>query len=416
MKNGKILISGAGIAGPTLAYWLRRYGCEPVLIERAPALRTGGYLVDFWGLGFDVAERMALAPALYREGYHITEVRIVDDVGRKAGGFKADSIRTVLGDRFTSILRSDLSRLIYEALEDHVPTIFGDTVTAIEQRDDGVLVRFKHRAPERFDLLVGADGLHSVVRSLVFGPEDTFEKYLGYYVASFSSASYPHWEHDAFISYAAPGRQVSRYTLRDGRTVFFFIIASDKKLAVGPHDAQAQKQVLRDTFGHDGWECRQIFEALDGADDLYFDAVSQIQMPSWVQGRVAVVGDACFGPSLLAGQGSSLAMGAAYILAGELAKVNGDYGIAFKRYEDMLRPVMEGKQRAARSFAGSFAPKTRWGIYLRNRITALMSQPFVAKFFMGKLLTDPIALPDYPGASGPPLSGRSGSQAAPRTP
>jgi len=416
MKNGKILISGAGIAGPTLAYWLRRYGFEPVLIERAPALRAGGYLVDFWGLGFDVAERMALAPALYREGYHITEVRIVDDEGRRAGGFKADSIRTVLGDRFTSILRSDLSQLIYEELKGQVPTIFGDTITAVEQREDGVHVRFKHREPERFDLLAGADGLHSAVRNLVFGPEDTFEKYLGYYVASFSALGYPHQERDAFISYAAPGRQVSRYTLRDGRTVFFFIIASDNKLAVGTHDVQAQKQVLRDAFGRDGWECAQILSALDAADDLYFDAVSQIEMPSWVQGRVALVGDAAFCPSLLAGQGSSLAMGAAYILAGELAKANGDYAVAFKRYEDMLRPVMAGKQRAARSFAGSFAPKTRLGIFLRNQITAFMSRPFVAKFFMGKLLTDPIALPDYSGASGPPLSGRPGSQAAPRTP
>ena len=126
----------------------------------------------------------------------------------------------LLGDRFTSILRSDLSRLIYDALDGQVPTIFGDTITAVEQRGDGVHVRFKDREPERFDLLVGAAGLHSVVRSLVFGPEDTYEKYLGYYVASFSSMEYPRRERDAFISYAAPGRQVSRYTLRDGARSF----------------------------------------------------------------------------------------------------------------------------------------------------------------------------------------------------
>ena len=158
--------------------------------------------------------------------------------------------------------------------------------------------------------------------------------------------------------------------------------------------------MLGDASRHDGWECPRILSALDASDDLYFDAVSQIQMPSWVQGRVALVGDACFCPSLLAGQGASLAMGAAYILAGELAKANGDYAVAFKRYEELLRPVMAGKQRAARSFAGSFAPRTRLGIFLRNKITALMSRPFVAKFFMGRLLTDPIALPEYPGASG----------------
>jgi len=395
MNNRKILISGVGIAGPSVAYWLRHYGFEPMLVERAPALRTGGYIVDFWGLGFDVADKMGLLPALKGDAYDINEVRIIDEHGRKAGGFSANAIRSVLGNHFLSIPRSDLARLIYDSLGGKVRTTFGDTITAIEQDESTVRVSFKHAPPENFDLVIGAGGLHSPVRGIVFGPEERFEKYLGYYTASFTVTGYPHRDPHAYVSYAPPGRQVSRYALRGDRTVFFFVFATDERLQIAPHDTPAQKKILREVFGRDGWECPAILKALDDTDDLYFDSVSQIHMPSWTAGRVALVGDACFCPSLLAGQGASLAMVAAYILAGELRKAEGDYRIAFKAYEDMLLPVMAGKQRSAEKFAGSFAPKTRLGIFVRNQVTRLMTQPFVAKLFMGRLLTDPLTLPRY---------------------
>lgn len=395
MNNRKILISGAGIAGPSVAYWLRRYGFEPVLIERAPALRTGGYLVDFWGLGFEVSDKMGLLPALKDDAYHINAVRIVDEHGRKIAGFSADAIRSVLGDRFLSILRSDLARLIYDSLDGKVRTIFGDTITAIEQDENTVRVSFREAPPENFDLVIGAGGLHSPVREIVFGPEARFEKYLGYYTASFIVTGYPHRDPHAYVGYTPPGRQVSRYALRGDRTVFFFVFAANERLQIAPHDTAAQKKILRDVFGQDGWECPAILKALDDGNDLYFDPVSQIRMPAWTTGRVALVGDACSGPSLLAGQGTSLAMGAAYILAGELMKAEGDYRVAFKAYEDMLRPVMAGKQRSAAKFAGSFAPKTRLGVFVRNQVTRMMTQPFVTKLFMGRLLTDPLILPRY---------------------
>ncbi|WP_412773431.1 FAD-binding domain [Nitrobacter sp.] len=395
MNNRKILISGAGIAGPSVAYWLRQYGFEPVLIERAPTLRTGGYLVDFWGLGFEVADRMGLLPALDGDAYDVDEVRIVDEHGRKAGGFSANAIRSVLGDRFLSILRSDLARLIYDSLHGEVRTMFGDTITAIEQDENGVRVSFRHAPAENFDLVIGAGGLHSPVREIVFGPEERFEKYLGYYTASFVVTGYPHRDSRAYVGYAPPGRQVSRYALRGDRTVFFFVFATEERLKIAPHDTLAQKQTLREVFGRDGWECPAILKALDDTDDLYFDSVSQIRMPSWTAGRVALVGDACSCPSLLAGQGTSLAMGAAYILAGELSKAEGDYRVAFKVYESMLQSVMAGKQRSAERFASSFAPKTRWGIFVRNQVTRLMALPFVAKLAMRGLLTDPLTLPRY---------------------
>lgn len=395
MKNRKILICGAGIAGPCLAYWLLQHGFEPVLVERAPALRTGGYIVDFWGLGFDVAERMGLVPALRHEGYAIDEVRIVDDRGRRTGGFSARALQTVMGERYLSILRSDLAKLIYGSLEGRVRTLFGDTVIAIEQDEESARVSFRHAPAERFDLVIGAGGLHSPVRNLAFGPEERFERYLGYYVASFSVEGYPHRDPHAYVSYAAPGRQVSRYSLRGDRTVFFFVFAKDRPLPVGPHDVEAQKEALRAAFGRDKWECPAILRLLEDADDLYFDAVSQICMDSWIKNRVALIGDACFAPSLLAGQGSALAMAAAYILAGELMWAGGDYQSGFRAYEQMLHPMMVKKQRAARSFAGSFAPKTSFGIFLRNRITRIMTRPFTVKLFMGGLLSDPVTLPVY---------------------
>jgi 2-polyprenyl-6-methoxyphenol hydroxylase-like FAD-dependent oxidoreductase len=407
MKNRKILISGAGIAGPCLAYWLLRYGFEPVLVERAPALRTGGYIIDFWGLGFDVAEQMGLLPALKRDGYEIHEVRIVDAKGKKTGGFSVRAFQTVMGDRYLSILRSDLSKLIYNALDGKVRTVFADSIVALEQDHNGVTVRFQHGAVERFDVVIGAGGLHSPVRNLVFGPEGRFEKYLGYYAASFSVAGYPQRDPHAFVSFAAPGRQISRYSLRDDRTVFFFAFAQDTKLPIAPHDTNAEKDVLRKIYAQDSWECPTILRALEDANDLYFDAVSQIQMSSWAQGRVALIGDACFAPSLLAGQGSALAMAAAYILAGELRNADGDHHLAFSGYERMLQPLLARKQRAARNFAGSFAPKTEFGIFLRNHITRLMTRPFIVRLFMGTLLTDPLPLPSYPSSWA--LAGKSGS-------
>ena len=398
MKNRRILISGAGIAGPCLAYWLLQHGFDPVLVERAPQLRTGGYIIDFWGLGFDVAEKMGLLPALRNRAYVIDEFRVVDDNGRKTGGFSARALQDLIGDRYLSLLRSDLSRLLYDSLHGKVRTIFGDGVAALAQDEDGVTVTFHHAPPERFDLVIGAGGLHSPVRNCEFGSETRFENYLGYHAAAFSIAGYPRRDPHAYVSFAAPGRQVSRYALRDDRAVFFFVFASETGFAIAPHDCDAQKNALRRVFGQDKWELPAILRALDGADDLYFDAVSQIHMDSWTKGRVALVGDACFAPSLLAGQGSALAMAAAYVLAGELKTASGDHRAAFAAYEKMLQPFMARKQRAARSFARSFAPKTEFGIVLRNQITRLMTHPFIAKLVMGGMLSDPLPLPDYVSA------------------
>ncbi len=390
-----VLISGIGIGGPTLAYWLSVYGIESTLVERAPQLRTGGYALDFWGLGFDVAERMGILPEIRRDGYNISELRIVNAQGRRIGGFDVDIFRKTAQGRYVTIARSDLARDIYRKVEGNCETIFGDSITGIDQRPDGVEVTFEHAPSRRFDLLIGADGLHSVVRKLTFGNEDQFEEFLGYSVAAFEVAGYPHRDEDIYINYSVPGKQVGRLTLRNDRTLFLFVFADERGRLTDLHDIAAKKEALRSHFGGLGWECPQILAALDSCAELYFDPVCQIRMKSWSKGRVGLVGDAAFCPSLLAGQGSALAMVAAYVLAGELGATGGSPEEALQRYEKRLQAFMLGKQEAAKKFAASFTPKTRWGLFLRNQVTKAFAIPFFGKWVLGSSLLDRLELPDY---------------------
>ena len=185
MANISVLISGVGVAGPTLAYWLGRSGFRPTLIERAPRLRSGGYVIDFWGLGYDIAERMGLSKDLNRIGYHVREMRIVDDRGKRVTGFGAKVFRELTNGRFVTLARSDLSRLLFEKLEGTAEAIFDDEIVGLQEVADCVQVQFKHSGHRQFDLVIGADGLHSGVRSIAFGPQYQFEKQLGYVVAAF---------------------------------------------------------------------------------------------------------------------------------------------------------------------------------------------------------------------------------------
>lgn len=396
MAKTSILISGAGIAGPTLAYWLRARGFEPVLIERAPRFREGGYLIDFWGVGFDVAERMALVPVLRDRGYVIDQLRFVTDDGTTRSELGGDTIRRAVGDRFVSIARGDLARAIYDLVEDKVEVMFGDSIRSLHEDEAGVEVTFDHAPGRRFDLVIGCDGLHSKVRAASFGPEAQFERYLGYVTASFMTTGYPHRDEHTYLSYPAPGRQIARYALRDDRTVFFLVCARTDRPLIDPHDTAAQQRLLTEAFAADRWhELPAILERLATCEDLYFDSVSQIEMPAWSRGRVALIGDAAYCPSLLAGQGTAFAMAGAYILAGELERAGGDHHAAFAAYERAFRPFIERKQKAARKFAGSFVPRTRLGIFARNQALRLMSVPWLGNWMMRRMLVDDCVLPEY---------------------
>ena len=226
MQTNTILVCGAGIAGPTLAYWLKRAGFALTVLERAPALRSSGYVIDFWGLGYDIAEKMGPSAGLLREGYHVRELRIVDGHGKRVSGFGTKVFDELSAGRFVSIRRSDLSRLIFTKIVDDCEVLFGDTIRAIDQEEDGTRVTFESGKERRFDLVIGADGLHSTVRGIVFGPQEKYEKHVGYTVAAFEVASYRPRDEDVYVIYEQPGRQVGRFALRGDRTLFLFVLAT----------------------------------------------------------------------------------------------------------------------------------------------------------------------------------------------
>lgn len=390
-----VLISGAGIGGPTLAYWLARNGFEPTLVETAPRPRTGGYVIDFWGAGFDVADRMGLIPELMRRGYHVKEVRLVDESGRRAGGFCVDIIAGATKGRFVSLPRSELALAIYSTIEHRCETIFGDSITRIDAVADGVIVQFEKATARRFDLVIGADGLHSTVRKCVFGPECDFESYLGYKVAAFETVGYRPRDELIYVAYGVPGRQIARFAMRDDKTLFFFVFTDDEGTKREPDDVVSHKATLRRNFGSIGWESDAILGELDRSNEIYLDRVSQIHMRTWSRDRVALIGDAAFCPSLLAGEGAALAMVSAYVLAGELRGARGDHRTAFERYEARIRPLIAGKQKSAAKFAGTFAPRTRLGLTIRNFISKGLNIPLVAEYTLLRNLRDNIELPDY---------------------
>jgi 2-polyprenyl-6-methoxyphenol hydroxylase-like FAD-dependent oxidoreductase len=397
MPIRNILVSGAGIAGCTIAYWLLNRGFTPILLERASHFREGGYIIDFWGVGFDVAELMGLIPQLRKAGYLIDHIEFVDRDGKERSSLGGHAFERVLGDRFFSIQRGELAKAIYGAVEHKIETVFGDSIKSITGRPDTLEVAFEHGAPRLFDLVIGTDGVGSSVRKMALPELHNPERYVGYYAASFLTTGYPWRREHTYVSYAAPGRQISRYALREDRTAFLFVFAAPKIEPGLDRDIEAQKKILKEIFSRRPWkEWPEIEERLNACDDLYFSAARQIELPSWGHGRIALVGDEAYCPSLLAGEGTAFAMAGAYILAAELALCGGDYTAAFRAYESRLRPFIQRKQKAARNFASSFAPKTEAGLVVRDIIFRLSAFPAVATFLVRQFVADRYTLPDYP--------------------
>ena len=391
----KVVINGAGIAGPTLAYWLQRSGHEVVVVEQAPELRTGGYIIDFWGIGYDIAEKIGIIPKIRELGYQMEEVRFVGSHGRKKAGFSVDVFSRLTNDRFTSVKRSDLSAAIFESLGSDVETIFGDSIASIEDTGSKVRVEFEHAAAREFDLVIGAGGLHSRVRKLVFGPEQDFLVPLGFHVAAFEVDGYKHRDELVYVSRSLPGKQISRFTMRDNKTLFLFVFRNELMKQEAPTTVEETKRVIEDVFGDAEWEWPEIKAAMKDVEDIYFDQVSQTRMASWTKGRTALIGDAAACISLLGGEGTGLAMAEAYVLAGELHNASGDHATAFARFEARLRPFLKQKQATAAKLASSFAPQTGIGIAIRDFIVNLLRIPIVANYFIGRDLRDDIQLPDY---------------------
>jgi 2-polyprenyl-6-methoxyphenol hydroxylase-like FAD-dependent oxidoreductase len=389
----RVAINGMGIAGPTLAYWLRHWGHEPVLFERAPAMRTGGYIIDFWGLGYDIAERMGIVSTLRASGYEMQRLLMLDGDGREEAHMDLTPLYEAQRGRFISVARADLAAALAGACEG-IPIHFNLSMSSITRDGDTSVVTLTDGRQERFDLVVGADGLHSQVRALTFGPEAQFERFLDCYVAAFRVRGYPHRDELTFVSHTLRGRQAARVSLRDDETVVMLVCGTER-IGAAHHAHADPRPVLRQAYGDMGWEVPELLDAMDAADDVYFDRVSQIHLPRWGEGRVALVGDAAACPSLLAGEGSGLGMLEAYVLAGELHQAAGDCARAIAAYEQRLRTFVAGKQKGATWFRGFFAPRTDTGLLVRKWAVRAFALPWLGKPFWSRSLRDDFTLPEY---------------------
>lgn len=389
MPNGTVLISGASIAGTSLAYWLNRYGYTVTVVERAPALRPGGQAVDFKGATHRrVLEQMGVLEDVEQWQTGKTDLHVVDE---------HDQTQAVIPGEFVGgdveILRGDLGQILYRKTADLCEYRFGDTVTTLTQTDSGVEVEFEKADPQTFDIVLGADGIHSRTRRLVFGPEEQFVKYLGYYYAvagatAGTDGTAPAQERAIGKMYNTPGRLA---VLGGSKAPELFVFASEK-LDDRRSDVQAQKEILRRLYAGAAWHVPEMLDRLDDVDDFYFDSISRVHMDAYTQGRIALVGDSAYG-NTLGGFGTGLAMVGAYVLAGELALAHGDHRQAFAKYDESM---LRYSKVARKTNAGPFmAPPSRFRIKMRNwNFTNRLAFKMMMK--LTDMFANDIDLRDYP--------------------
>lgn len=371
----RVLISGASVAGPTAAYWLSRQGYEVTVVERMPVdrVRSSGHAVDLFGPAMDVAEWTGVLPA-------VTDARTRTEVVsfRRPGGGSVDleMRRLVAGisGRHVEIMRGDLAAILLDVTQDHVRYVFEDSIRTAVEDSDGVAVTFEHAPAERFDLVIGADGLHSTVRRVVFGPEDGFRRFLGGYLAYAAVPNHLGLER-RMVVWNAPGRLASISPVRGtGTARAGFLFRRSDELAVHHHDADRQKQVLHDVYGADRGEVPRLLAATDAADDFYFDSISQIAMDTVVSGRVALVGDAGYSPGPAVGGGTSIALVGAYVLAQELGRADSDPRAALRAYEDRISPFAAEARRIGPSTMATLIPRGAVEVWLMPRLLRLVTR------------------------------------------
>lgn len=366
MNTKTILISGAGVAGPALAFWLHRYGFKATIIERAPGTRPGGYAVDFRGAGLDILEKMDILDEIRKFEMRTGSITIVD---------KNNKTISHMPDGFTSgeleILRGDLTNILYDATKQDIEYIFDDTITALTQGPNSVEVTFEHAPARQFDLVIGADGLHSNVRRITFGDEAKFRQDMGLYIAVFTTTNYMNIGANG-VFYTTPGKRVGFFGAKDNTEAMVSFYFKSEPLEYDRKNVAQQQQILRSQFAQEEWEVPYLLELMEQSRDFYFDSISQIKMDRWSTGRIALLGDAAHCASPLSGMGTSMAVIGAYILAGELKKADGDYTTAFQCYESTMRDFVTRGQKLADGGVEWFVPATRFKHWLSQQMWKML--------------------------------------------
>lgn len=364
----RVLISGGGIAGLTLANRLYQHGIESVVIEQAADLRQDGYALDFFGTGYEVAERMGLVDRLFSQHIAFDGIEYVNAQGKLIAKLDAALLRKITEGKYMALMRWSLEETLYTALEGSVEVRFGRRLTAVSPAPNAVEVTFNDGTSESFDLLIGADGVHSATRALVFGPDEQFSRDLGYTIACYPLAD-RYSIGSTWKMYVEPGRLAATYcTSQAGQLLTFFMYHSAQSK---PPPREQRLAHLQEVFAGMGWITRQILADAPASAPVFMDALIQIQMPTWHRGRVALVGDACGCPTLLSGQGASLAMAGAYLLAEALHEA-ATYQDAFTWYEQQMRPLVQAQQKQARDFARFFLPGTPLGLFVQQMLVRVL--------------------------------------------
>ena len=377
----RVLISGAGIAGLTAAFWLRRYGFVPTIVERAPSLATGGYKIDVRGTALQVLRRMGIHDAVIAASTDMQGALLVDKDGKVINQMSGNAFGHRAGED-VEIVRGTLCEILMDHISD-VEFIFGDSIRSISQSSDRVRVELARNGPREFDLVIGADGLHSNVRRLVFGDETRFVHELGLYLCVYTVPNYLHLDR-LEMQYSELGRVAAIWSSRgDANAKACFGFAAPF-IPINLQDKDQQQDVLKHVYAGIGWEVPRLLGLMPSAPDLYFDAAAQIRMAQWSQDRVALAGDAGYCASPMSGQGTSLALIGAYILAGELAAASGDYQTAFQTYESEMRPFVALNQELAIRSAKLMRPNEKGvSTWLLEQIMRIAPGRVIA-FFMNR--------------------------------
>ncbi|MER7722376.1 FAD-dependent monooxygenase [Streptomyces sp. NPDC096323] len=371
----KVLISGASIAGPALAYWLNRYGYAVTVVEKAPTLRGGGYPIDVRGTALEVVRRMPILPQLREAHVDLRRLTFLDSDGSEVTSLHPLAVTGGVAGQDLEVRRGDLADALHRAVRDDVELLFDNSIDTLDQTGHGVDVTFRRGGSRTFDMVFGADGVHSRTREMLFGPEEQFHHYLGYCFAVFTMRNTLGLSHET-VMWNAPGRAAALYAVGDGDEVHAFLnFARPEPPAVNEfRNLEAQRDLVAQAFADAEWEVPGMLVALREAEDLFFDGVGQIRMPRWSSGRVALVGDAAYAPSFLTGQGTSLALVGAYMLAASLA--DRGHAAGFAAYQRGTRKFVTVNQGLVGHGGATLFPTTAQALEQRNdRLRSLRTMP-----------------------------------------